>query len=52
VAPPPPAHVAAPATPSGPKQITVGGDVEAALLLQQVRLVYPSMARLARIMGT
>ena len=48
--PPPPAKVVAAAS-SGPKQITVGGDVEAAMLLQQVRPVYPSMARLARIAG-
>jgi protein TonB len=51
-APPPPVHVAAAApAPSGPKQITVGGDVEAAMLLHQVRPPYPSMARLARITG-
>ena len=48
--PPPPAKVVAAAS-SGPKQITVGGDVQAAMLLQQVRPVYPSMARTARIAG-
>ncbi|HSR07289.1 MAG TPA: energy transducer TonB, partial [Bryobacteraceae bacterium] len=48
--PPPPAKVAV--APSGPKQITVGGDVEAAMLLHQVRPVYPAMARSARITGT
>jgi protein TonB len=48
--PPPPPKVVAAA--SGPKQITVGGDVEAAMLLHQVRPVYPAMARAARIAGT
>ena len=48
--PPPPPKVVA-AAPSEPKQITVGGDVEAAMLLQQVRPVYPAMARAARIAG-
>ena len=51
--PPPPApKVVAAAAPSGPKQITVGGDVEEAMLLHQVRPVYPPMARAARITGT
>jgi protein TonB len=49
--PPPPSKVVAAAAPSEPKQITVGGDVEAAMLLQQVRPVYPAMARAARIAG-
>jgi periplasmic protein TonB len=48
--PPPPPKVVA-AAPSGPKQITVGGDVEAAMLLHQVQPVYPAMARAARIAG-
>lgn len=48
--PPPPPKVVA-AAPGEPKQITVGGDVEAAMLLQQVRPVYPAMARTARIAG-
>ena len=54
LAPPPPpaacAEVVA-AAPSGPKQITVGGDVEEAMLLHQVRPVYPALARAARITG-
>lgn len=51
--PPPPApKVVVAAAPSGPKQITVGGDVEEAMLLHQVRPVYPAMARAARITGT
>ena len=48
---PPPPKVVAAAAPSEPQQITVGGDVEAAMLLQQVRPVYPAMARSARIAG-
>ena len=52
VAPPPPAPKVVAAAPSGPKQITVGGDVEAAMLLHQVRPIYPAMARSARITGT
>ena len=50
--PPPPAPKVVAAAPSGPKQITVGGDVEEAMLLHQVRPVYPAMARSARITGT
>jgi len=51
--PPPPApKVVATAAPSGPRQITVGGDVEEAMLLHQVRPAYPAMARAARISGT
>ncbi|HSR07634.1 MAG TPA: energy transducer TonB, partial [Bryobacteraceae bacterium] len=50
--PPPPVPKVVAAVPSGPKQITVGGDVEAAMLLHQVRPVYPAMARSARITGT
>ena len=49
--PPPPPKIVAAAAAAGPKQITVGGDVEAAMLLHQVQPAYPSMARLARIMG-
>ncbi len=49
--PPPPAAKVVAAAPSEPKQITVGGDVEAAMLLQQVRPDYPAMARAARIAG-
>ena len=50
--PPPPPAPKVVAAPSGPQQITVGGDVEAAMLLHQVRPVYPAMARAARITGT
>lgn len=50
--PPPPLAKVAAAAPSGPMQINVGGDVEAAMLLHQVRPVYPPMARSARITGT
>jgi len=50
-APPPPPKGVAAAAVSEPKQITVGGDVEAAMLLQQVRPAYPAMARSARIAG-
>jgi protein TonB len=50
--PPPPPKAVAAAAASGPIQINVGGDVEAAMLSHQVRPVYPSMARSARITGT
>jgi len=49
---PPPPKVVPAAAPSEPKQIIVGGEVEAAMLLQQVRPVYPAMARSARIAGS
>jgi periplasmic protein TonB len=52
-APPPPkiAALAAPPPPAAPRQIQVGGDVEAALLLVQTPPVYPIAARQARIQG-
>jgi len=50
--PPPPPKAVVVAAPSAPRQINVGGDVEAAMLLHQVRPVYPSMARAARIAGS
>ena len=52
---PPPAKIAAPATlpppPAEPRQIQVGGDVQAALLLVQTPPVYPIAARQGRIQG-
>jgi protein TonB len=45
--PPPPVKKAAP-----PKRITVGGAVQKARLIKQVRPVYPALARQARIQGT
>jgi periplasmic protein TonB len=47
--PPPPKAVAPP--PSAPLQITVGGDVQAGRILQQVQPVYPALARQGRIQG-
>ena len=52
---PPPAKIAAPAAPppppAAPRQIQVGGDVQAALLLVQTPPVYPIAARQGRIQG-
>lgn len=53
VAPPPPLpapKVVAP-PPAAPKQITVGGDVQAGLILQKTQPVYPALARQGRIEG-
>jgi len=50
--PPPPAKVAAPVAPTAPAQISVGGDVQAGLLLNMIPPVYPLMARQRRISGT
>lgn len=50
--PPPPPPPKAVAAPTAPRQITVGGDVEAAMLLHQVQPTYPAMARTARITGS
>jgi protein TonB len=47
--PPPPKAVAPP--PTVPAQITVGGDVQAGRILQQVQPVYPALARQGRIQG-
>lgn len=59
VAPPPPPHIAAPVPPAppppptaAPERINVGGDVQAALILEQVQPVYPLLARKARIQGS
>jgi protein TonB len=48
--PPPPPKAVAP-LPATPKQITVGGDVQAGRLLQMVQPVYPTLARQGRIQG-
>lgn len=55
VAPPPPpmaAAVAAPPPPAAPKRIFVGGDVQAAMIVQQTQPAYPSLARRGRIHGS
>ena len=54
VAPPPPktATPAAPPPPAAPIQIKVGGDVQAALILQQIQPVYPLLARQGHIRGS
>ena len=51
VAPPPPPPVKKKAAPP-PKRIRVGGSVQRANLIRQVRPVYPPLARQARIQGT
>jgi periplasmic protein TonB len=48
--PPPPPKAAAPPA-AAPAQITVGGDVQAGLILQKVQPVYPALARQGRIEG-
>jgi protein TonB len=53
--PPPPAQVAKAATSPPPvvtRQVSVGGDVQAAMLVKQVPPVYPLAARRARITGS
>ena len=50
VAPPPPPPVKK--APPPPKRIRVGGAVQKANLIRQVRPVYPPLARQARIQGT
>jgi protein TonB len=50
-APPPPPVKEAP-KPQVPKQIRVGGNVQAAKLISQPRPTYPPLARQARIQGT
>ena len=44
--------VTPPPTPGIPKRITVGGEVEAAMLLEQQPPEYPMLARQARIRGS
>lgn len=53
VAPPPPPSPpkAAAPRPAAPEQITVGGDVQAGLILQKMQPVYPALARQGRIEG-
>ena len=50
--PPPPPPKAATPRPAAPAQITVGGDVQAGLILQMMQPVYPALARQGRIEGT
>jgi protein TonB len=38
--------------PTGPKQIKVGGNVQAANLLKKITPLYPALAKSARIQGT
>jgi protein TonB len=49
--PPPPAVKEAPKA-VAPKRITVGGNVQQAMLISQPRPVYPPLAKQARIQGT
>lgn len=49
--PPPPLPKAVAPPPSAPAQITVGGDVQAGRILEQVQPVYPALARQGRIQG-
>lgn len=49
--PPPPPPKAVEPPPSVPAQISVGGDVQAGRILQQVQPVYPALARQGRIQG-
>jgi len=51
-APPPPPVAAAPPRPAPLSRISVGGDVQAGLLIHQVEPVYPPLAKAARIAGT
>jgi periplasmic protein TonB len=53
-APPPPKTLAPapPPPPAAPRQIQVGGDVQAALILVQTQPAYPLAARQGRIHGT
>lgn len=51
-APPPPPKVKEKPKPEPPKRIRVGGNVQAARLVNQPKPVYPPLARQARIQGT
>jgi protein TonB len=51
-APPPPQTPVAPPQPATPSRIRVGGEVEAGLLIHEVKPVYPPLARGARVAGT
>ena len=48
--PPPPAPKPKPAAPAGPQRI--GGNVQAANLIRQVKPQYPPLAKAARVQGT
>jgi protein TonB len=48
--PPPPAPKPKPAPPAGPQRI--GGNVQAANLIRQVKPTYPPLAKAARVQGT
>jgi protein TonB len=50
--PPPPPPVKEKPKPAPPKRIRVGGNVQAARLVNQPKPVYPPLARQARIQGT
>jgi protein TonB len=51
-APPPPPPPSAVRTPGPLRRITVGGNVQAAKLIQQPKPAYPPLARQARVQGT
>ncbi len=51
-APPPPPPKVKPKPKPRPKRIRVGGNVQAARLIKQVKPIYPPLARQARIQGT
>ncbi|HXG33087.1 MAG TPA: energy transducer TonB [Bryobacteraceae bacterium] len=51
-APPPPPKVEEAPKPAAPQRIRVGGNVQQAKLIRQVKPVYPPLARQARIQGT
>jgi protein TonB len=51
IAPPPPPAVP-PKPPATPQRVTVGGQIQEALLVRKVSPVYPPLARQARISGT
>jgi protein TonB len=51
-APPPSSQITAPSPATGMRPITVGGAVQAANLVKQVRPVYPPEARAVRVSGT
>jgi protein TonB len=50
--PPPPPAVKQEVKVAAPKRITVGGNVQQAMLVSQPKPVYPPLARQARIQGT
>jgi protein TonB len=50
--PPPPPPVKQEVKPQAPRRITVGGNVQQAMLIYQPKPVYPPLAKQARIQGT